>query len=92
MGARYLFDGLRSVRSALRYEGVSVSCFEAYPCEPPSESRGTSKSRKRALGHSSVGITLDTYSHVLPGMQEDAARLVDAALIIAIEKNDAAKV
>ena len=24
------------------------------------------------LGHSTVGITLDTYSHVLPGMQEDA--------------------
>lgn len=25
------------------------------------------------LGHSSVSITLDTYSHVLPGMQEEAA-------------------
>ena len=25
------------------------------------------------LGHSRVGITLDLYSHVLPGMQEDAA-------------------
>ena len=24
------------------------------------------------LGHASVGITLDTYSHVLPGLQEDA--------------------
>lgn len=27
------------------------------------------------LGHSGVGITMDTYSHVLPGMQEQAARL-----------------
>lgn len=26
---------------------------------------------------SSVGITLDVYSHVLPGMQEDAAAKVD---------------
>jgi integrase len=26
------------------------------------------------LGHSNVNITLDTYSHVLPNMQEDAAR------------------
>ena len=26
------------------------------------------------LGHSSVSITLDTYSHVLPGLQERAAR------------------
>lgn len=32
------------------------------------------------LGHSKVGITLDLYSHVMPGMQEDAAAKVDAAL------------
>ena len=32
------------------------------------------------LGHSSVGITLDTYSHVLPGLQEAAALALDARL------------
>jgi integrase len=32
------------------------------------------------LGHSSIGITLDTYSHVLPGMQEDAVAKGDAAM------------
>ncbi|MCP4317731.1 MAG: site-specific integrase [Hyphomicrobiales bacterium] len=32
------------------------------------------------LGHSTIAITLDTYSHVLPGMQVDAVALVDAAL------------
>ena len=32
------------------------------------------------LGHSTVSITLDTYSHAIPAMQEDAAALV-AALI-----------
>ena len=31
------------------------------------------------LGHSTVGLTLDTYSHVLPSMQADAAALIDAA-------------
>ena len=31
------------------------------------------------LGHSAVGITLDTYSHMLPGMQEEAAQKIDAA-------------
>jgi len=31
------------------------------------------------LGHSKIGITLDLYSHVLPGMQEDAVAKVDAA-------------
>ena len=38
------------------------------------------------LGHSSVGITLDLYSHVTRGMQADAAALVDAALQTAIKK------
>ena len=28
------------------------------------------------LGHSRVGMTLDVYSHVLPGMQEDAAERI----------------
>lgn len=38
------------------------------------------------LGHSKVGITLDLYSHVLPGMQEDAAALLDGALQNALRK------
>ena len=38
------------------------------------------------LGHSKVGITLDLYSHVLPGMQADAASRVDAALREALNK------
>jgi integrase len=28
------------------------------------------------LGHASVGFTLDTYSHVMPGLQQDAADAV----------------
>lgn len=32
------------------------------------------------LGHSTISITLDVYSHVMPGMQEQAARAIDAAL------------
>lgn len=35
------------------------------------------------LGHASVGITLDTYSHVLPTMQQSAAAEMDAALGLA---------
>jgi integrase len=38
------------------------------------------------LGHSKVGITLDLYSHVMPGMQEDAAAKMDAALKAAQRK------
>ena len=32
------------------------------------------------LGHSSIAITLDTYSHVLPTMQESAAKAMEDAL------------
>jgi integrase len=32
------------------------------------------------LGHSSIAITLDTYSHVLPNMQDSAARALEDAL------------
>lgn len=32
------------------------------------------------LGHSSIELTLNTYSHVLPSMQEDAAHLMNAIL------------
>jgi integrase len=32
------------------------------------------------LGHATVGMTLDVYSHVLPDMQEEAARRIDQAL------------
>ncbi len=38
------------------------------------------------LGHSTVAITLDTYSHVLPGLQHDAAIGVNGALKEAIER------
>ncbi len=38
------------------------------------------------LGHSTVSITMDIYSHVMPGMQESAAGKIDATLKSAIGK------
>lgn len=32
------------------------------------------------LGHSSIALTLDVYSHVVPGLQEAAAKRLDAIL------------
>lgn len=32
------------------------------------------------LGHSGVKITLDTYSHVLPGLQAEAVARLDGSL------------
>jgi integrase len=44
------------------------------------------KIAQERLGHSNIGITLDLYSHVLPGMQQDAVARVDAVLQAAIDK------
>jgi integrase len=38
------------------------------------------------LGHASVGITLDTYRHVLPGLQAAAAEALDAMLAAPVEE------
>jgi hypothetical protein len=32
------------------------------------------------LGHSQISLTLNTYSHVLPVLQRDAATKIDAVL------------
>ena len=37
-----------------------------------------SKVVSERLGHASVGFTLATYSHAIPGMQQDAAETVAA--------------
>jgi Site-specific recombinase XerC len=36
------------------------------------------------LGHSNIGLTLDTYSHVLPSMQADAVAKMEALFTVAI--------
>ncbi|CAN5589421.1 hypothetical protein BH23ACT7_BH23ACT7_23460 [soil metagenome] len=60
---------------------------------PPSLPRHLDAARRRApkvvqerLGHSSIAITLDTYSHAIPAMQEDAASRV--ARIVDQEETD----
>lgn len=41
------------------------------------------------LGHAQISLTLDTYSHVLPSMQRDAARRLDAVFATAGSQEDA---
>lgn len=38
------------------------------------------------LGHSTINVTLDTYSHVLPSMQEDAARRIEDTMSVLDER------
>jgi integrase len=45
------------------------------------------KIAQERLGHATIATTLDLYSHVLPGMQADAASRVDEALQQALDKH-----
>ena len=40
----------------------------------------SSKTVAERLGHSTMAITLDTYSHLTPGVKEDAANKFEEAL------------
>lgn len=40
------------------------------------------------LGHSTIGITLDTYSHMVPGIQREAARKVEECLSPTVKPRD----
>jgi len=46
------------------------------------------KIAQERLGHATIAVTLDLYSHVMPGMQENAALMVDTALRAALGKRD----
>ena len=39
-----------------------------------------------ALGHSSVVFTMDTYGHIIEGMQEDAMALLDEVLLAGVSQ------
>ena len=41
------------------------------------------------LGHSQISLTLDTYSHILPGMGREAASKLDALLMRTAEETSA---
>jgi integrase len=49
------------------------------------------KIAQERLGHSSVSVTIDLYSHVLPGMQAEAVSRVDAAMQDALNRRAAKK-
>jgi len=44
------------------------------------DEEGSPKIVSEMLGHSSVSITLDIYSHVIPGLEEAAAMAIEDAL------------
>jgi len=63
--------GLPEIRfHDLRHTAATIMLQEGIP----------SKVVQERLGHSQISVTLDTYSHVLPSMQEEAALKVDELL------------
>jgi integrase len=44
------------------------------------------KIAQERLGHSSIAITMDIYSHLMPNMQQDAVARVDEALRDALQR------
>jgi integrase len=63
--------GLESVRfHDLRHTFASLMLQGGVPPKVISE----------ALGHASIAFTMDTYSHILPGMQSEAMALLDEVL------------
>lgn len=63
--------GLQGVRfHDLRHTFASLMLLRGVPAKVISE----------ALGHASVAFTMDTYSHIMQGMQSDAMALLDEVL------------
>jgi integrase len=53
--------------------------------------RAKPKVISEALGHSSVAFTMDVYSHIIEGMQEDAMALLDEVLPAGVSQKYNAK-
>jgi integrase len=69
--------GLGQVRfHDMRHSFASIMLMKGAPAKVISE----------CLGHASVAFTMDTYSHLLQGMQRDAMNLLDEALPTGIEQ------
>jgi integrase len=74
----------RSFRPLLRRAGVPTIRFHdlRHTAATLLLSQGVHpKVVQERLGHSQIAITLDTYSHVLPSMQRDAADRLDSLLL-----------
>ncbi len=73
----------RSFASLLERAGVSKIRFHdlRHTCATLLLGRGVhAKFVQELLGHANIAITLDTYSHVLPGMGDQTARAMEDAL------------
>ena len=83
---RSAMRGIGSWRRPSCRKSASMICGTATP-RSCSASNIHPKIVSERLGHSRVALTMDTYSHVIPGMQEEAAAAIDAAFGTALNKS-----
>ena len=73
----------RSFKPLLKRAGLPDICFHdlRHTCATLLLSQGTHpKLVQELLGHATIAMTLDTYSHFLPSMGDQTARAIEAAL------------
>jgi|SRR5579872_553801 len=80
-----LTKGFTKLARSLNIAGVHFHCLRHTAATTMLASGVHPKVVQECLGHSSIAITLDIYSHVAPTMQEDAARRMDRVLRAAVE-------
>lgn len=84
MDPHYLTDGVRTLTQGLELPRTRLHDLRHTHASQLLRANVHPKVVSERLGHAAIGITLDTYSHVLPGMQEEAAAKVDSVLRAAI--------
>ena len=75
--------GYRSFKPLLKRAGLPEIRFHdlRHTCATLLLGKGVHpKFVQELLGHATIAITLDTYSHVLPGMRDQASRAIEDAL------------
>jgi len=74
---------LKQFRAILKQAGIAERCFHdlRHTCATLLLSQGVhARVVMEMLGHSSIAVTMNTYSHVMRPMQDDAATKMDAVL------------
>jgi hypothetical protein len=61
--------------------GLAVNELDAKPPAQAAAVHQISASGDKRLGHSNISLTMNTYSHVMPDLQREAADKMDAILV-----------
>ncbi|HEX9763591.1 MAG TPA: hypothetical protein VGA97_10870, partial [Acidimicrobiia bacterium] len=64
-------------RKGDRWYAVVYEGLDPHPRDPAHQSRRSRQRGIREAGYGNPAFTIDTYQHVLPGMQAEAARIYE---------------